>query len=48
MMKSRISASAAKSTAERKIKTVDYIVVILALVMVGLYALAIGWLLPKH
>ena len=29
-------------------QTVDYIVVILAIAMVGLYALLIGWLLPKH
>jgi len=29
-------------------RIVDYIVVILAIAMVGLYALLIGWLLPKH
>jgi len=29
-------------------RTVDYIVVILAIAKVGLYALLIGWLLPKH
>jgi len=33
--------------AERKPKTVDYVIVLLALAMVGLYALLIHWLLPK-
>jgi hypothetical protein len=32
---------------EKGTKVVDYIVVILALSMVGLYALLIHWLLPK-
>jgi len=40
--------SDAKLTSRKENQTVDYIVVILAIAMVGLYALLIGWLLPKH
>ena len=34
--------------AERKSGTVDYLIVIGTLLMVGLYAVLVGWLLPKH
>jgi len=37
-----------KLNSRKENKTVDYIVVIGALVMVGIYAALIGWLLPKH
>jgi len=37
-----------KLSSGKENKTVDYFVVILALLMVGLYAALVGWLLPKH
>jgi hypothetical protein len=45
--KSYAPPSSASSQQKGKNKTVEYLIVILAAVMVALYALLVHWLLPK-
>ena len=47
-MKSRVPNLHRKLIGRKENKTVDYLIVIAALLIVGLYALLIGWLLPQH